>query len=79
MDRGSRPVDVQLARHRKEPILRFPLPLQPGDKEPTIALNQMLQDIYDQASLDLVIDYGQQPIPAVTAPDFQWIQFLLSA
>jgi hypothetical protein len=63
----------------REPIPVFPLPLQSGDEEPTIDLNQVLQDIYEQASLDLVIAYGQQPIPPVTDPDFQWIQSLPTA
>jgi hypothetical protein len=76
---NSRPEAELYPFSLREPIPLFPLPLQPGDEEPTIDLNQVLQDIYDQASLDLVIDYGQQPVPAVTAPDFQWIQSLLSA
>ncbi len=63
----------------REPIPVFPLPLQSGDEEPIIDLNQVLQDIYEQASLDLVIDYGQQPIPPVTDSDFQWIQSLPTA
>jgi hypothetical protein len=76
---NSRPEAELYPFSLREPIPLFPLPLQLGDEEPTIDLNQVLQDIYDQASLDLVIDYGQQPVPAVTAPDFQWIQSLLSA
>jgi hypothetical protein len=44
-----------------------------------IDLNQVLQDLYDQALLDLVIDYGQPPVPPVTDVDLQWIQSFLSA
>ncbi|MGF1566808.1 MAG: DUF4058 family protein [Nodosilinea sp.] len=62
----------------RELIPRFPLPLQPGDREPSIDLNQVLGDIYDLASLDLVINYGQPPNPAVSEDDFRWIQSLLN-
>lgn len=60
----------------REPIPLFPLPLQWGDEEPPIDLNQILQEIYAEAAFELVIDYGQQPIPPVPDADFQWIQAL---
>ncbi|WP_448570977.1 DUF4058 family protein [Trichothermofontia sp.] len=58
----------------RDPIPLFPLPLQPGDPEPTIALQPLLQAIYDEAALDLVIDYHQPPIPPVMDSDWQWLQ-----
>jgi len=61
----------------REPIPTFPLPLQAGDPEPAIDLQPLLQGIYDEAALDLVIDYRQPPIPPVTDSDWQWLQTYL--
>jgi len=38
-----------------------------------------LAEVYDEAALDLVIDYGQPPLPAVAHEDWQWIQTLSRA
>ncbi|NJL48188.1 MAG: DUF4058 family protein [Leptolyngbyaceae cyanobacterium SM2_5_2] len=61
----------------REPIPLFPLPLQAGDEEPIINLNLILQDVYIAAALDLVIDYTQQPKPALEEDDFRWMKTLL--
>ena len=39
-----------------DPIPDFPLPLQPDEAEPMVALNQLLHNLYDRAGYDLRID-----------------------
>ncbi len=62
----------------REPMPLFALPLQSGDNEPIVDLHQVLEQVYEEANLDLVIDYSQPPVPPVTDSDFQWIQALHS-
>ncbi|KYC36409.1 hypothetical protein WA1_42650 [Scytonema hofmannii PCC 7110] len=61
----------------RDPIPVFQLLLQPQDEEPIVNLYEILQEVYEEAALDLVIDYSQQPIPPVTEETFRWIQTLL--
>ncbi len=61
----------------RDPIPVFQLPLQPKDDEPIVNLYEVLEAVYEEAALDLVIDYSQQPVPPVTEETFQWIQTLL--
>ncbi|MEC4813424.1 MAG: DUF4058 family protein [Scytonema sp. PMC 1069.18] len=61
----------------RDPIPMFQLPLQPKDDEPIVNLYEVLEDVYEEAALELVIDYSQQPVPPVTEETFQWIQTLL--
>jgi hypothetical protein len=63
----------------RDPIPVFQLPLQPNDEEPIVNLYEILQEVYEEAALDLVIDYSQQPVPLVAEETFQWIQTLLPA
>jgi hypothetical protein len=55
---------------------RFYLPLQPEDAEPVICLEEILNQAYDAAGLNLTIDYSMQPVPALSEADFQWMQNL---
>jgi hypothetical protein len=56
-----------------DPIPKFLLPLQPGDNEPTIDLKQLLEQLYDQGSYDLRLNYAQIPEPAFSPDDQAWI------
>lgn len=60
----------------RESIPQFLLPLQSGDREPVVNLFEVLKQVYQEAALDLVIDYSQQPIPPLSENDFQWVQSL---
>ncbi|NCJ07518.1 DUF4058 family protein [Synechococcales cyanobacterium C] len=60
----------------RQPIPRLPLPLQAGDEEPVMDLKLLLQEIYEAAALDGVIDYNQQPTPPLSAADVEWMQTL---
>ena len=76
---GKRPQAELYAFNLRQPIPLFALPLESGDPEPVIDLNMRLAEVYDEAALDLVIDYGQPPLPAVAHEDWQWIQTLSRA
>lgn len=63
----------------REPLPRFLLPLRPGDQEPIVDLQIMLEQVYQEAALDLAIDYTVQPTPPLPEIDFQWSQTLPEA
>ena len=48
------------------------VPLRPDETEPVLALNQIVHDLYDQASYDLAVNYSQPPDPPLSAEDAQW-------
>ena len=60
----------------REPLPRFLLPLRSGDPEPVVDLQTLLEQAYQEAALDLAIDYTAQPIPPLSEADFQWSQTL---
>lgn len=60
-------------------IPRFPLPLRAGDIEPLLDLQTILNELYDRASYDLVIDYHQELVPGLSKIDFDWLDTLLRA
>ncbi|NEO33943.1 MAG: DUF4058 family protein [Symploca sp. SIO3C6] len=60
----------------RESIPKFLLPLQPGDQEPVVNLAEVLRQVYQEAALDLAVDYSVQPVPPLSESDFQWVQSL---
>ncbi len=56
----------------RDPIPRFPLPLQPGDAEPALDLKPLLDQVYDEASYDLRVDYSAPPTPPLAEADASW-------
>ncbi len=60
-----------------DPIPLFPLTLKSGDQEPLIDLQLLLNNVYDQASYDLAIDYTQEPVPPLSEADRIWMNKLL--
>lgn len=74
----NRPEAELYAFNLRDPIPVFRLPLQLGDDEPIINLYEILKEVYDDAALDLAIDYSKQPVPSVSKENEQWIQTLLS-
>ncbi|MEQ9622291.1 DUF4058 family protein [Coleofasciculus chthonoplastes] len=61
----------------RESIPQFLLPLQPPDPEPVVNLAEVLKQVYQEAALDLAIDYSQQTVPPLRESDFQWVQSLI--
>ena len=64
----------------RDAIPDIPVPLQPGEVEPVLALNHLLHEVYDRAGYDLTVDYHQAPPPPqMCEQDRQWMQQLLQA
>ena len=42
----------------RESIPQFLLPLQSGNEEPVVSLSEVLGEVYQEAALDLAIDYS---------------------
>ena len=53
----------------RDPIPRFRLPLKRGDAEPEIDLRAVLDEVYDSAGYDLLIDYSKAPVPPLDEAD----------
>ncbi|ACK67039.1 conserved hypothetical protein [Rippkaea orientalis PCC 8801] len=79
VSRGDRRPQADLYTFNlSDPIPPFPLPLKSGDQEPLIDLQLLLNNVYDQASYDLAIDYTQEPIPILSDTDRVWCNQLLT-
>jgi hypothetical protein len=62
-----------------EQIPTFPMPLKGQDQGPTVALNDLLQMVYDQGSFDLAIDYTEDPVPPLPPDDAAWLNTILAS
>jgi len=60
-----------------EAIPAFLLPLQKEDIEPLVDLQNVIQDLFDRAGLDLAIDYNSEPVPPIQEIDLIWVNELL--
>ena len=75
--RGARRPRAQLyAWSVRQPIPTFPVPLLPGDAEPTADLGAVLAGLYDRARYDLRLDYTKPPVPPLAAEDAGWARDL---
>ena len=59
-----------------ESIPQFLFPLQLPDEEPVVNLAEILEQVYQEAALDLAIDYSVQPVPPLSESDFLFVQSL---
>ncbi len=50
-----------------------------GDEEPVVDLSEILGEVYQEAALDLAIDYSVQPVPPLSEGDFQWVRSLMES
>ncbi|MEH2335251.1 DUF4058 family protein [Nostoc sp.] len=73
----TRPRAALYGFNLQDRIPEFPVPLRANEPEPTIDLKRLLDDIYDQGSYDLRIDYSRSPIPALSEPDMAWVNEML--
>jgi len=73
----NRPIADLYAFNLPDVIPTFPLPLQAGDIEPIIDLQTLLSEIYDISGYDLVLDYGQEPVPILSVQNAAWMDNLL--
>jgi len=61
----------------KNPIPVFPVPLREGEPEPIVDLQRILNEVYERARFDLVIDYSQ-PLKIVRSPQQEaWLREIL--
>ncbi len=78
VSRGYRRPDADLYRFTvRDTIPAFPVPLKKDDIEAIVDLQQLLQEIYERARFDLVIDYSQPLKPPLTAEDAAWVNDIL--
>ncbi|OCR02945.1 hypothetical protein BCD67_08225 [Oscillatoriales cyanobacterium USR001] len=54
-------------------IPEFLVPLRANETQPAIDLKSLLDEIYDQGSYDLRIDYSRPPIPPLSELDMVWV------
>ncbi|MEQ9486748.1 DUF4058 family protein [Coleofasciculus sp. F4-SAH-05] len=79
VSRGDcRPQADLYAFNLPDTIPSFPLPLKSGDAEPVVDLQVLLNNVYEQASYDLAIDYTQEPVPPLLADERVWVNTVLT-
>jgi hypothetical protein len=61
-----------------DPIPSFQVPLCSGDAEPLVNLQELLNEVYARARLDLAIDYSQSLKPALSEQEASWVVNILS-
>ncbi len=78
ISRGEiRPRAYMYAFSLRDAIPSFTLPLRSGDVEPLVELQNILNEVYDQAYFDMAIDYNQEPVPKLKSEDAIWAAELL--
>jgi len=60
-----------------DPIPLFPIPLQPGDTEPIVNLNELLAQVYERSGYDYFIDYSSDPLPPMSDNTLTWLNAVL--
>jgi len=58
----------------RQPIPEISIPLQQGEDEPILALNDVLHGLYNRARFDLRLDYDEQPDPPLPDADAEWMR-----
>lgn len=58
----------------RQPIPEISIPLQQGEDEPTLALNDVLHRLYERARFDLRLDYDEPPVPPLSEEDAAWVR-----
>jgi hypothetical protein len=73
----QRPQAYLYAFKLQDMIPAFTLPLRPEDPEIVLDLQSILHQIYEQGRYDLIIDYQQEIIPALSNIDAIWSENIL--
>lgn len=73
----QRPQADLYAFNLADKIPTFAMPLKAGDQEPTVDLHKLLDQLYDRAGYEIVVDYAQSPVPPVTHKTSDWMASLL--
>jgi len=61
----------------RDSIPDFPIPLQKGEAEIEVNLQNLLLGIYQRARFDLTLNYNQKPVPDLLEKDKEWMDILL--
>jgi hypothetical protein len=59
-------------------IPQIPIPLLPGDAEPSLDLNRVLHTMYERSGYDLTIDYRRPPRPRLRKIDQAWAESIVA-
>jgi hypothetical protein len=73
----ERPRAQLYAFQLRDAIPVFPLPLLTGDAQLQVDIQTLLGAVYDRAGFDLVLDYGREPVPALSPENYVWADALL--
>jgi Protein of unknown function (DUF4058) len=61
----------------RDPLPTIAVPLLPGEAEPSLALQKVMDYVFDRGRYHLAIDYQQPLQPQLSAPDRAWVETLL--
>jgi hypothetical protein len=73
----ERPLAYFQGFNLRDPLPQVPVPLQPGDPEPTLDLRAALLAVYDTMDLGWRTDYREPANPPLLGPDADWADVLL--
>jgi hypothetical protein len=78
VSRGDRRPQASLyAFNLSDPIPTVPLPLLPGDPEPHLELQVLVNQVYDRGGFDYRLNYQLKPSPPLSEVDQAWVQQIL--
>jgi hypothetical protein len=76
--RGGPPRGAALYPIRlRDPLPAIPVPLRPGEAEPSLDLQKIAESAYDRGRYDVVLDYRAEPAPPLAPDDAGWADRLL--
>jgi hypothetical protein len=61
----------------EDSLPRIPIPLRPGEPEPTLELRQAVNNVYDLDDFESLLDYSKPPSIPLTAKESAWMDRLL--
>jgi Protein of unknown function (DUF4058) len=73
----QRPMGDLYAFGLREALPTIAVPLLPGEAEPSLALQKVMDYVFDRGRYHLAIDYQQPLQPQLSAPDRAWVETLL--
>jgi Protein of unknown function (DUF4058) len=73
----QRPMGDLYAFGLRDSIPTIAVPLLPGEAEPSLALQKVMDYVFDRGRYHLAIDYQQPLQPQLSAPDRAWVETLL--
>lgn len=72
----ERPAAARYPFDLRDTIPSFPLPLGEEDVEPVVDLAALLDQTYQEAALELAIDYEVAPVPTLPSAELAWVATL---